>query len=679
MNILYRIIVVFFFFIMCNTYSYGQVYVEDLLESSLDHIIDEENENNIESLDNIVSDVSELINNPVNINTATIEQLCRIPFINKFIAENIIKYIAVNGNIKSKSEIVFIDGIDYNTAKKILPFISVSKYSQGDNDILSTFKQYIVKNGSNNILTQIDIPFYLKKGFNGKYIGTQFRSYIKYSYSYSDKYSLGITAEKDAGEPLFSHHNKKGFDYYSLYFLMNNLSFVRTLALGNYRLSFGQGLVINNISFSNKNFHSNIFDFHGRNITKHSSTDEYNYFKGFASKLRVNNKFDISLFYSNKRIDTNLFGGNIQSINKSGLHRTQSEVNMLNNSRQQMFGTNISFRRGMVTLGTTAIYYFFDKNYIPRKTHYNQQLLSGKNFFNIGLDYSYRIKNLFIEGELSVSKQGIATISKITYRPLKTLDLSLLYRYYSKHYNAMFGRSYAQSSLLQAENGIYMNINFAPFSAWNFSLSIDYFAFTTNKYRISKPSSGVETILRADYVINSRASLYGKYRYMNKMRDFKVNDKLKFTKPTHNHTLKLGFKYDISKFINVSTVADLKLFSSYNKGTDKGFGFWQHINYQIPKIKSKILFTGGYFNTQTSDTRLYMLNRGMINSLKYEQYIGRGISLNSTLKIYLTKRIQLLGQFRYRIYFDRNHIGSGYDLIPSSKKTDLSLQANIKI
>lgn len=679
MKILFRTIAILVFSLTYIMQSYGQTHIEDVLESSLDHIINDENQQNIELLENNISDIYELINNPVNINTATVEQLCKIPFISKQIAENIVKYIAINGSIKSKSEIILIDGIDYNTARKLLLFVKLSKYSLDDNCILSTFKQYTVKKGSNNILTQVDIPLYLRKGFSGKYVGTQFRSYLKYSYNHSDKFSVGITAENDAGEPLFALHNKKGFDYYSFYLLINNLSFVRTLALGNYRLSFGQGLVVDNISFSNKNFHSNLFDFHGRNITKHSSTDEYNYFKGFASKFRINNNLDVSAFYSNKRIDTKLVGGNIQSIHKSGLHRTHNEVSMRNNSRQQMFGANISFRRGMLNLGTTAVYYFFDKNYTPRKTHYNPHPISDKSFFNIGIDYSYRIKNLFIEGELSASKQGIATIDKLTYQPMKILDLSLLYRYYSPQYNAMFGRSYAQSSSLQAENGVYLNVNFAPFSAWNFALSIDYFAFTTNKYRISRPSSGIETIFRADYNVNNRTSLYAKYRYMNKMRDIKVSDNLKLTKPTHNHTLRLGFNHDVNTFLNISTVADIKLFSSYDKGSNKGFGLWQHISCQIPKIKSKILLTAGYFNTQTSDTRLYMLNRGMINSLQYEQYIGHGISLNSTLKLHLTSKIQLISQFRYRKYFDKNHIGSGYDLIQSSSKADISLQANIKI
>ena len=38
---------------------------------------------------------------------------------------------------------------------------------------------------------------------------------------------------------------KKGYDFYSLYLLIRNIGHIKTLALGNYRVSYGYGLVIN--------------------------------------------------------------------------------------------------------------------------------------------------------------------------------------------------------------------------------------------------------------------------------------------------------------------------------------------------------------------------------------------------------------------------------------------------
>ena len=43
---------------------------------------------------------------------------------------------------------------------------------------------------------------------------------------------------------FFALHNRQGYDYYSFYLLLKDCGRLKTLAVGNYRLSFGQGLVI---------------------------------------------------------------------------------------------------------------------------------------------------------------------------------------------------------------------------------------------------------------------------------------------------------------------------------------------------------------------------------------------------------------------------------------------------
>lgn len=101
-----------------------------------------------------------------------------------------------------------------------------------------------MKYGKQEVLTRLDVPFYTRKGYQKNYLGPAMYHSLRYGYRYGDYLQMGITAEKDAGEPFFALHNEKGYDYYSIYFLLRNLGKLKTLALGNYRLSFGQGLVV---------------------------------------------------------------------------------------------------------------------------------------------------------------------------------------------------------------------------------------------------------------------------------------------------------------------------------------------------------------------------------------------------------------------------------------------------
>ena len=55
-----------------------------------------------------------------------------------------------------------------------------------------------------------------------------------------------MVAEKDAGEPFWNNHHK-GYDFYSVHLFFKDMNkWLKTLAIGDYKVSFGQGLVISN-------------------------------------------------------------------------------------------------------------------------------------------------------------------------------------------------------------------------------------------------------------------------------------------------------------------------------------------------------------------------------------------------------------------------------------------------
>ena len=95
---------------------------------------------------------------------------------------------------------------------------------------------------------------------------------MKYSFRYSDRLYAGVVAEKDAGEPFGALHNRYGYDYYSFYLLLKNCGRLKALAVGNYRLSFGQGLVISTDYLMGKTIYASSFNSRSSGIKKHSST-----------------------------------------------------------------------------------------------------------------------------------------------------------------------------------------------------------------------------------------------------------------------------------------------------------------------------------------------------------------------------------------------------------------------
>ena len=98
------------------------------------------------------------------------------------------------------------------------------------------------------------------KEYEKNFFGLAVYNSVKYGFHYREKVYAGIVAEKDSGEPFGALHNKQGYDYYSFYLLLHDIGILKTGIVGNYRLNFGQGLVLGQGSYVWKN--SLFFVFH---------------------------------------------------------------------------------------------------------------------------------------------------------------------------------------------------------------------------------------------------------------------------------------------------------------------------------------------------------------------------------------------------------------------------------
>jgi len=74
------------------------------------------------------------------------------------------------------------------------------------------------------------------------YPGSPQKVFIRYKYQYKNLLQYGVVGEKDAGEQFFKGSQKQGFDFYSVHFFVKNIGVIKSLALGDYTVSLGQGL-----------------------------------------------------------------------------------------------------------------------------------------------------------------------------------------------------------------------------------------------------------------------------------------------------------------------------------------------------------------------------------------------------------------------------------------------------
>ena len=259
--------------------SVNNLSAQEVWEELAEQLIGEE-EGEVFQWENNFEELSELKENPININTATKEQLEKFPFLSDRIVENILYYLYKNGPMLSENELWMIEDINRQTIRCLQPFIY---FKQPEKEEYKPTLKQVLKYGKQELLTRVDIPFYIKSGYkfhtkeelkknpNKQYLGYGYYHSLRYSFHYRDKIYLGLTAEKDAGEPFFAGQNQKGYDFYSPYLLIRNIGKIKALAIGNYRLSYGYGLVMNTDFGMGKTATLSTLGNKSRGIRKHSS------------------------------------------------------------------------------------------------------------------------------------------------------------------------------------------------------------------------------------------------------------------------------------------------------------------------------------------------------------------------------------------------------------------------
>jgi len=195
----------------------------------------------------LVDQLTRYIQQPLNLNNASREDLDDLGLLNDIQISNLIDHIARNGKLISIYELQSIDGFDLATIRLILPYITVS----GDIDNPKFSIRDMFKYGKHDIFLRYQQVIEEQQGYaasdsttseNSRFPGSPMRLYMRYRFTYSNHISWGFTAEKDQGEEFFKGSQKQGFDFYSGHFFLHNIGHLKALAVGDYQAQFGQGL-----------------------------------------------------------------------------------------------------------------------------------------------------------------------------------------------------------------------------------------------------------------------------------------------------------------------------------------------------------------------------------------------------------------------------------------------------
>lgn len=664
---------------------------ERILEQNLELLL--ENTDSEADFTEMAEDIEYLRKNPLNLNSAEGNELARLNLLDALQIENLLEYRRRHGALQSVFELAYIDGFDLPTINRLMPFIRIAPVEKPLSLRLSDLKR-----GRHQLFLRYQQVLEEQKGYsaisdsalqaspNSRYLGTPQKYYLRYSYSLYNRIHVGFTAEKDAGEEFFSGNRKNGFDYYSGHLSYTGRGILRNVVLGDYSVNMGQGL----ICFSGMSFGKGATTLNIRKraqaVRRYTSADENRFFRGIAATAGYQS-LAFTAFASHKKIDARpeeiddpdneeLY---IASLQETGIHSTPSEIANRKTLPLTVYGGRLTYNKRRFNLGLSGLESHYGRELGSKNSLYQQFDFQGSRMRNVGADFSVNLPGMLLFGEAGVNQdRSTAWLSGLLLSPAPQLGLAFLYRDYSPGYSGLFLSGFGESSNTQNEKGLYSGFRFQPGRRFTLSGYADVFWFPWLRYRLDKPSQGVEYMLQGDFQLNRNTLIYVRYKTETKLLNPPSSGE-RFSRPTEQHKQSFRFNIDYYLIRNVRLRSRYEYSAhSFNGKESRGYWVSQDVVWQIPDKGLALYVRYALFDTDDYDSRIYTYENDLLYAFSVPSFYDRGARYYGMLRYSLGRWADLWVKLSQTAYTDRQTISSGLTEIQGNKKTELRVQLRLR-
>ncbi len=621
-----------------------------------------------------------LLENPIEVNTATIDDLTKIPFVNSEIAERIIQYKNKYGDLYSIGELNNVEGIDKQLFAKIKPYLVIdrsrfSKFNEEQNVWEETTRKNFYQLVDLNYRTRAIQDIQKRKGFEtGKYQYSPLKFYQRVKVAYDKTYKFNLLTEKDPGE-------KNLADFYSFNLSLNNVSFIKNLLIGDYVLEFGQGLILwRSIGLAKSADAVFPIKKKGNGIIPYTSTDENQFFRGVAASFSFSD-LTASIFYSANTFDANIdtLTSLITSRPIDGFHRTESEINKKDQSKENLLGGRLEYSFGRpLSIGATFFTSSFQNKFAPNTSFKN----CDDRYNAASIDFNSFIESLNLFGEISRDKNNVfASVVGLQSSLSRKIDFVLLFRNYPAKFINLHGYGFGErNGATQNETGVYGGLRLAS-TVGTINFYYDYFRFPYPLTNDKTITGGNEFLTEFVSSVFYGTNLLIRYKHEKKETNISGIDEYNRTKKFTTNRLQQNLRIEFQKRIGSTTRLRLRseivdVYYSQIKPHEIGYLIFGDIKIEpikFLKVNSRFI----YFQTDSYDSRVYEFENDLNGVLFNPGLYGRGMRWYVVAQYKIFKFINLSLKYSETFRDDVKKIGSGDSEINNNLDNRLSLQLEI--
>ncbi|MEM1093689.1 MAG: helix-hairpin-helix domain-containing protein [Bacteroidota bacterium] len=664
--------------------------VEDLLEGVEDELADPE-----ELADLLAS----LRDNPLDVNTASADDFASIPLISPLLAQRIVVYRTTQGRFLSIPELQQVDGIDGDLFFALRPYLRIGEALAPERQRASLFPQapplrQVLRDLRYDVIQRYTRRLTLGRGYDDDttrttYLGTPERLYTRLRISERRYFSLNVTLDKDPGEAYAWNPAQQqfGYDFASAHLMIGNRGRLKTLILGDYVVTAGQGLTLwRGTGFGKGAATTTPMVRRGRGPTPYGSSDENRFFRGAAASVYVTPDLVVSAFASRRQLDASFTDTRLDStatalvfsgFNETGLHRTLTEVSRRDALEETLVGGQVEYQGDALRIGTVGYQSRFADRVQPGSQAFQRFGFAGDAASAVGVYGQYYFPTALLFGEVSRIRNGAtAAVGGAQLDLARTVDLTVLGRSYPRDFAALHSFAFGErNGATQNERGVYVGLRVQPSRAWTIHAYRDQYRFPWARFGTLYPSRGWDALLRVEHRPRRWLLWYAQGRTETREEGRDVEQRGRITESLLDATrqsFRLHGDYQFNRRLRVRARAEWSRYSELGE-TSTGVLIYQEARFSpIPALRldGRLAF----FDTEDFDARLYTYEYDLLYTFSVPAFSGRGQRAYVLLRWQPIESLQLEAKYGVTRFEDRETIGSSLDEVDGNVLREARLQ-----
>ena len=655
--------------------------IDNLIEQIVSSSLAQTNEGEVVDMSQLRYELEQLASNPISINSEKIEVLTRLGLLNTEQFFALQKHISVYGKIYEVEELQVVGGFSYEVIQMIIPFVTFNSFI----DSPEIKKKIVFQESRKDLLIHYQRLLEMPDGYKGvdpKYSGDISRIMVRWNMMFYKKWRFGLNMEKDSGERFGWNPEKQRlvFDHVSGFLQYKGNGLLKNAILGDFNAGFAQGLTFRKGLSFGKSANSVPIRKVTQGLRPHTGIDESLFMRGFGFTIGLRNIMGTG-FFSYRNLDANPLVDSssvhilFSSIQSSGYHRTESEINNAKLLSEYLVGGNISLNQKRVNVGFTFVYQSLGAELKPRESLYRVHYFTGKSNWVGGANFNTSIKNMAIFGEVSASaNQKFAYLFGATISPDPKYSFTIYNRWFQKEFQPIYSQAFGESSVNRNESGIYFAWEYIPKKRHKLTGYFDLFSFPWITSNADAPGTGSEFL--AQYLFKPSKKWEVILRYRNKQLE--KNSPLGFNDLMSQSYNQFRIQFQIKPYKFLLFRSRLEMILLKNSNINKGYLFY--LDAVLKPIEKPYSFSIRYsiFNTPNYDTRIYAYERDVYYTYSVKPYFGNG------RKVYFISKWRFKRIFTFVFRIDQSffpfqeQIGSGNEMIEKNHKTGVKLQLRIR-